>query len=55
VSPLRERREDIQPLALHFLSDISARTDRPVPELSGETSEVLTPHGLGFAKSSLFK
>jgi DNA-binding NtrC family response regulator len=41
VSPLRERREDIQPLALHFLSDISARTDRPVPELSGPASEFL--------------
>ena len=41
VSPLRERREDILPLALHFLSDISARTDRSVPELSGPAAEFL--------------
>jgi DNA-binding NtrC family response regulator len=41
VSPLRERREDILPLALHFLSDIGVRTGRPVPELSGPAAEFL--------------
>jgi DNA-binding NtrC family response regulator len=41
VPPLRERREDILPLALHFLSDIGARSDRPAPELSGPATEFL--------------
>jgi DNA-binding NtrC family response regulator len=41
VPPLRERREDILPLALHFLSDIGSGTGRPAPELSGPAAEFL--------------
>jgi DNA-binding NtrC family response regulator len=41
VPPLRERREDILPLALHFLRDISARSGRPAPELSASACDFL--------------
>lgn len=41
VPPLRERREDILPLALHFLSDIGSGTGRLAPELSGPAAEFL--------------
>jgi transcriptional regulator with GAF, ATPase, and Fis domain len=41
VPPLRDRREDILPLALHFLSDLCAGTKRPVLELSGSAAEFL--------------
>ncbi|MBI5577319.1 MAG: sigma 54-interacting transcriptional regulator [Deltaproteobacteria bacterium] len=44
VPPLRDRREDILPIALHFLSEIAARTDKPIPDISGATSELLQAH-----------
>lgn len=44
VPPLRERREDILPIAMHFLEDLASRGNRPVPELSGPASELLSSH-----------
>jgi transcriptional regulator with PAS, ATPase and Fis domain len=44
VPPLRERREDILPIAMHFLEDLASRGNRPVPELSGPASEFLSSH-----------
>ena len=44
VPPLRERREDIPALALHFLSDIAAGAGRPAPVLDGSTLEFLCAH-----------
>ncbi|NJD62019.1 MAG: sigma-54-dependent Fis family transcriptional regulator, partial [Deltaproteobacteria bacterium] len=41
VPSLRERREDILPLALHFLSGIGSDSDRPAPELTGPAIEFL--------------
>jgi DNA-binding NtrC family response regulator len=41
VPPLRERREDILPLALHFLSEFGSGSSRPAPELSGPAAEFL--------------
>jgi len=41
VPPLRERREDILPLSLHFLADFGSGTDRPARELSGSAAEFL--------------
>jgi transcriptional regulator with GAF, ATPase, and Fis domain len=41
VPPLRERREDILPLSLHFLSDTDVGNDRPFPSLSGSAAEFL--------------
>jgi DNA-binding NtrC family response regulator len=41
VPSLRERREDILPLALYFLSGIASGSDRQVPELSGKAIEFL--------------
>lgn len=34
VPPLRDRREDIEALAIHFLRDVAERHGRPEPELS---------------------
>src|SRR3954453_13838847 len=34
IQPLRERREEILPLAKHFISDIASAYDEPVKELS---------------------
>jgi two-component system response regulator HydG len=45
VPPLRERRRDILPIAMHFLADVASRTHRPVPELTGPAAELLTSHG----------
>lgn len=42
VPPLRERREDILRLASHFLTDVSRRTDQPVPTLSDAAADVLS-------------
>ncbi|MGA9522321.1 MAG: sigma-54 dependent transcriptional regulator [Myxococcaceae bacterium] len=41
VPPLRERREDILPLARNFLSTLSAHTRRALPELSADTEALL--------------
>jgi transcriptional regulator with GAF, ATPase, and Fis domain len=38
VAPLRQRKDDIQPLAAHFLRVASGRMNRPVPSL--ESSQV---------------
>lgn len=44
VPALRERREDIVPLALHFLSETSARLGRPAPFLSTKAAEFLSAY-----------
>ena len=44
VPPLRDRREDILPLALHFLSEIGNGGGRPTPEISGPAVEFLCAH-----------
>jgi DNA-binding NtrC family response regulator len=44
VPPLRERREDIPTLSLHFLSEFSAVSGRPLPLLSDGASEFLSAH-----------
>ena len=44
VPPLRDRRGDILPIAMHFLADVTSRTNRPVPELSGPATELLMSH-----------
>jgi transcriptional regulator with PAS, ATPase and Fis domain len=44
VPPLRDRREDILPIAMHFLSDAAFRANRPVPELSGPAVELLSSY-----------
>ena len=41
VPPLRDRRDDIQPLLGHFLKQASRMENRPVPELSSEASTFL--------------
>ncbi len=41
VPPLRERREDIFPLALHFLSEACIGSDRPAPDLSVSAAQFL--------------
>ncbi len=41
VPPLRDRREDILPIARHFLEEAAARTNRPVPDLTDPASEIL--------------
>jgi DNA-binding NtrC family response regulator len=41
VPPLRERKDDITLLAKHFLNDICAREDKPVPVFSKEAESVL--------------
>ncbi|MGZ9162286.1 MAG: sigma 54-interacting transcriptional regulator [Candidatus Deferrimicrobiaceae bacterium] len=44
VPPLRDRRGDILPIAMHFLADVASRTNRPIPELTGPAAELLTSH-----------
>jgi DNA-binding NtrC family response regulator len=41
VPPLRDRREDIKPLLVHFLKLASAAEGRPVPELAAEAAAYL--------------
>jgi DNA-binding NtrC family response regulator len=41
VPPLRTRRDDIPPLALHFLSDIQSKAGRPAPELAAAAADIL--------------
>ena len=44
VPPLRDRREDILPIAMYFLADVASRANRAVPELSGAAAECLSSH-----------
>ena len=44
IPPLRERMEDVVPLARHFLEDVCERFDRPVPPLSHKNVASLTHH-----------
>jgi DNA-binding NtrC family response regulator len=44
VPPLRERREDVGPLALHFLQQIGKRLGRRAPRLSDEARARLERH-----------
>jgi DNA-binding NtrC family response regulator len=41
VPPLRERREDISPLALHFLAETASNSGRNMKEINGPTMELL--------------
>jgi DNA-binding NtrC family response regulator len=41
VPPLRERREDVRPLAEHFADRFSRETKRPRPEISARALEVM--------------
>ena len=41
LPPLRERREDIAPLARHFLREVSIRDGRSVPEISHDALRLL--------------
>jgi two-component system response regulator AtoC len=45
VPPLRERRDDIQLLAEHFLQKYSSELGRPVPRLAGATTQCLLDYG----------
>ncbi|MFZ5996068.1 MAG: sigma-54-dependent transcriptional regulator [Nitrospirota bacterium] len=44
IPPLRERREDIIPLAKHFVSLFSKEMNKPAPAFSPETEEMLQLH-----------
>lgn len=44
IPPLRERREDISPLALHFVKQTSRRMNRPTPRLTQATLSQLAAH-----------
>jgi two-component system response regulator HydG len=44
VPPLRDRREDILPIATYFLADAASRANRAVPELSGPAVELLSSY-----------
>ncbi len=44
VPPLRERREDLPPLAAHFLADCARRYGRQAPRLSPDAKEALAAH-----------
>ncbi len=44
VPPLRERREDIVPIATIFLAEAASKANRPAPELSGPAAEFLASH-----------
>jgi transcriptional regulator with AAA-type ATPase domain len=44
LPPLRERREDILPLARAFASRSAAQLDEPVPEISEQAANALTRH-----------
>lgn len=45
VPPLRERRQDIVPLAQHFLERACGRLERPVPRLARSAAGMLLSHG----------
>ncbi len=44
VPPLRERREDIVPIAILFLAEAASKANRPAPTLSGGAAEFLASH-----------
>jgi transcriptional regulator with GAF, ATPase, and Fis domain len=44
VPPLRERREDIAPLAAHFLKNAARRMNRPAPRFTQATMAQLSAH-----------
>jgi DNA-binding NtrC family response regulator len=44
VPPLRDRREDIAPIARFFLSGLNARSNRPLPALSPAALDALISH-----------
>ncbi len=44
IPPLRERREDIGPLALHFIKQSARRMNRPTPRLAPATLAQLNAH-----------
>ncbi|MDF2693227.1 MAG: acetoacetate metabolism regulatory protein AtoC [Labilithrix sp.] len=44
IPPLRERREDVLPLARHFVDRAAKAIGRPVPDLSPDALEVLERH-----------
>jgi transcriptional regulator with GAF, ATPase, and Fis domain len=44
VPPLRERRDDIAPLAMHFVKQAARRMNRPAPRLTQATLSQLTGH-----------
>lgn len=44
VPSLRERKEDIVPLAQHFLAHFAARANKPVPRFTDEALETLNRH-----------
>ncbi|WP_305044796.1 sigma-54 interaction domain-containing protein [Geoalkalibacter sp.] len=44
IPPLRERREDILPLAEYFLTQFARRMERPLPRLSPQAREHLQRH-----------
>ncbi len=44
IPPLRERREDIAPLALHFVKQMGRRLNRPVPRITQATLSQLAAY-----------
>jgi DNA-binding NtrC family response regulator len=44
LPPLRERKEDILPLARHFLKSLAERNNKPYRDLSPDALKVLTTH-----------
>jgi transcriptional regulator with GAF, ATPase, and Fis domain len=44
IPPLRERRDDIAPLAAHFVKEAARRMNRPAPRLTQATLTQLTGH-----------
>lgn len=44
IPPLRERADEIEPLARRFLEEFAARARRPAPELSPDTVAALQAH-----------
>jgi DNA-binding NtrC family response regulator len=44
IPPLRERREDIAPLAAHFVRVTAKKMNRPTPRLTKAQAEQLTAH-----------
>ncbi|MFN0067664.1 MAG: sigma 54-interacting transcriptional regulator [Limisphaerales bacterium] len=45
IPPLRERRDDIAPLATHFVKQAARRMNRPTPRVTQATLSQLTAHG----------